>query len=179
MRIVLRGCKTGVETPLSGTHRRQRPGMCGSIGAARARKTAFDPLSLGFLLYIFLWGLSAITKYGRKPIDAPYTSINEPENVLEKRRSMNEHIPGVYVYGGGPVRHYVFSGEQQRRRRTRIATILLGIVFVVLLAYSARIVYGEVSQPEMATAEVVAAQQQAPAAPAQADAAAPAPAQAA
>ena len=72
---------------------------------------------------------------------------------------MNEHNSGVHIYGGGPVRHFVFTGEQQRRRRTRFATILLALVFAVLLAYSVRIVYGEIAQPETATAEVVAVQQ--------------------
>ena len=86
---------------------------------------------------------------------------------------MNDRISGVYVYGGGPVRHYVFAGEQQRRRRTRIATLLLGIVFAVLLAYSARLVIADMSQPQTATAEVVATQQADGSAPAQVQAQAP------
>lgn len=71
---------------------------------------------------------------------------------------MKNNISGVYIYGGGPVRHYVFTGEQQRRRRTRIVTLLLGIILAVLVFYSVHLVLGGVSQPETATANVVAAQ---------------------
>lgn len=77
--------------------------------------------------------------------------------------TMNDQISGVHVYGGGPVRHYVFAGEQQRRRKTLIITALLGFVFALLLAYCVKLVYADVSQPTAATAEPVAAEQVEPA----------------
>ena len=72
---------------------------------------------------------------------------------------MNDKISGVHVYGGGPVRHYVFAGEQQRRRKSFFITALLGLVFALLLAYCVKLVYADVSQPTAATAEPVVTEQ--------------------
>ena len=69
---------------------------------------------------------------------------------------MNVRLQGVEMYGGGPQNHYVFRAEAQRRRRTRNITILLAAILALLIVWFARTTFGEVAQPEHATAEQAA-----------------------
>ena len=80
---------------------------------------------------------------------------------------MNDRISGVNVYGGGPVQHYVFTGELQRRRRTTFLTVILSFILAALIALCIHLAYLEISQPPVATASPVATQAAAHAAPAQ------------
>ena len=86
-------------------------------------------------------------------IAAPKRNSKRTKNALEKRRTMNERLSGVYVYGGGPQQHYVFRGETQRRRKLRAITLVLAAIFAILLAGVVRLTYLEVAQPQVASAE--------------------------
>ncbi len=66
---------------------------------------------------------------------------------------MNERIQGVYVYGGGPQHHYVFTGQAHRERRQLLIRLLISAVLVVVLAWCMRSAFLAIAEPPQATAD--------------------------
>ena len=66
---------------------------------------------------------------------------------------MNERIQGVYVYGGGPQSHYVFTGQAQRQRRQAIIKLFILAVLVVVFAWCMRSAFLAFAEPPQATAD--------------------------
>lgn len=66
---------------------------------------------------------------------------------------MNERIQGVDVYGGGPVDHYVFSGQAQRERKHMLLIVFFLALLAIVCAWCMRSAYLAFAEPPQATAE--------------------------
>ncbi|MBQ9021720.1 MAG: hypothetical protein IJ113_06870 [Eggerthellaceae bacterium] len=76
---------------------------------------------------------------------------------------MNDQIQGVYVYGGGPQSHYVFTAQAQRQRRQQLIKVLVLAALIVVCAWCIRSAFLAFAEPPQAAADTAPISQVQPA----------------